>query len=54
MKMVALNSKHKTNRKERKHRKATETSFPREQEEKVDRDKPVLNKIMTTRDQHIK
>ena len=48
--MVALNSKHRTNRKERKHRKVTKTNFPREQVEKTDRDKPVLNKIMTTRD----
>ena len=47
--MVALNSKHRTDRKERKHRKGTKTSFPREQVEKVGQDKPVLNKIMTTR-----
>ena len=46
---MALNSKRRTNSKERKHRKATKTSFPRKQVEKVDRDKPVLNKIMTTR-----
>ena len=57
--MVELNSKHRTNRKERKQRqlkerKATKTSFPREQVEKADRDKPVLNKIMTTRNQRVK
>ena len=48
--MVALNLKHRTDRKERKHKKVTKTSFPREQVEKVDQDKPVLNKIMTKRD----
>ena len=48
--MVALNSKHRTNRKERKHRKATKTSFPREQIEKADQAKAVFNKIMTTHD----
>ena len=48
--IVALNSKHKTNRKQRKHRKATIISFPKEEVEKVDLDKPVFNKIMTTRE----
>ena len=28
--MLALNSKHRTNRKKRKYRKVTKTSFPRE------------------------
>ena len=46
--MMALNSKHRTNRNERKHRKATKTSFPIEWVEKAVREKPVLNKIMTT------
>ena len=46
--MVTLISKHRTNRKERKHRKATKMSFPRELVEKADRDKHILNKIMTT------
>ena len=48
--MVALNSKHRINRKERKHIKAPKTSFPREQVEKVDQDKLILNKIMATCD----
>ena len=42
--MVALDSKHGTNR---KHRKQTKTSFPKEQVEKADLEKLVLNKIMT-------
>ena len=49
--MVALNSKHKTNRKQRKHRKTTKISFPKEEVEisKVDLHKLVLNKMITTR-----
>ena len=47
--MVALNSKPGTNRKQRKHKKATKTSFPKEQVEKEDLNKPTLNKVMTTR-----
>ena len=50
MQMVTLNSKHRTNRKQRKLKKATKTSFLREQVEKADLDTPVLNKIMTTCD----
>ena len=52
--MVALNSKHRINRKERKHIKAPKTSFPREQVEKADQDKLILNKIMATCDKHMK
>ena len=48
--MAALNSKHITSRKERKQRKEFKTIFPREQVEQLDRNKPALNKIMTTRD----
>ena len=48
--MVALKSKHKTNRKQRNHRKTTKISFPKEQVEKADLSKPVLKKIMTTLD----
>ena len=48
--MVVLNSKHRTNRKQRKLRNTSKTSFPKEQVEEADPDKPVLNKIMTTRD----
>ena len=33
-----INSKRRTNKKERKHRKITKTDFPREQVEKADRD----------------
>ena len=51
--MVALNSKHRTNRKQRNHRKTIKTSFLKEQVEKADLDKPVLNKIMITRDKRI-
>ena len=47
--MVALNSKHKINRKQRKHRKTTKISFPKEEVEKADLDKLVLNKMITTR-----
>ena len=47
--MVTLNSKHRTNKKKRKHRKATKISFPRQQKKKkADQDKSVLNKIMIT------
>ena len=47
--MVALNWKHRANRKKRrKHRKATKISYPREQEEEGDWDEPALNKILTT------
>ena len=48
--MVALNSKHTTNKKQRKHRKTTKTSLPNELLEKADPGKPVLDKIMTTRE----
>ena len=49
--MVALNSKHRTNKKQRKHRKTTKTSLPNENLlEKADPGKPVLDKIMTTRE----
>ena len=51
--IVALNSKHKTNRKQRKHRKATIISFPKEEVEKANLDKPVFNKIMTTREKRV-
>ena len=50
MQMVTLNSKHRTNRKQRKLKKVTKTSFLREQVEKADLIKPILNKIKTTRD----
>ena len=48
--MVALTSEHRTNRKQRKHRETTKTCFLKEEVEKADLEKPVLNKIMTTRD----
>ena len=35
--MVTLNSKHKTNRKQRKHNGTTKTSFPKEDIEKTDK-----------------
>ena len=47
--MVALNSKHRT-KKQRKHRKTTKTSLPNKLLEKADPGKPVLDKIMTTRE----
>ena len=48
--IMTLNSKHRTNRKQRKHRETTKTSFPKEYVEKADLDKPILSKITTTRD----
>ena len=45
--MVALNSKHRINRKQRMHQEMTKTGFPKEYVEKTDLDKAVLNKTMT-------
>ena len=42
--MVALNSKHKTNRKQGKHRQTTKTSSSKEQVEQASLGKPVLKK----------
>lgn len=38
--MLALNSKQKTNRKKRNHKKTTKTSFPKGKLEEEDLDKP--------------
>ena len=46
--IVALNSIDTSNRKQRKPRKGTKTSLPKEQVEEADLDKPVLSKIMIT------
>lgn len=48
--MVALNSKLRTNRNQRKHRKTIKAIFWKELVQKEDIDKPGLNKIMTARD----
>ena len=42
MQMVALNSKHRTNRKQRKHRKMTQTNFPKEYVEKAALGSPLI------------
>ena len=52
--IVALNSKQKTDRKQRKNRKVAIISFPKEWVEKANLDKYVLNIIMTTPDKRIK
>ena len=48
--MVAFNSKDGTNRKQRKHKGTTKTSFPKEDVEKADLEKPLLNKIVAPHD----
>ena len=50
---MALNSKHRTNRKKIKHSKRPKSCFHKEWVEKANRNKPALNKIMITHDKRI-
>ena len=51
---VKFNLKHRANRKQIKHIKTKKSSFPKEQVGNTHLDKPVMTKIMTRHDEHIK